>query len=46
MVSGLLPPIFNDTFPTATAVVAMSKTKSSPLTPGAAKDIGLVPSVS
>jgi hypothetical protein len=32
------------TLPTATAVVAMSKTKLSPLFPGAASDKGLVPS--
>jgi len=32
------------TLPTATAVVAMSKTKLSPFFPGAASDMGLVPS--
>jgi hypothetical protein len=32
------------TLPTATAVVAMSKTKLSPFFPGAASDRGLVPS--
>ena len=37
---------YSNTFPTATAVVAMSKTKSSPCMPGAAKDNALVPSVS
>lgn len=35
----------NSTFPIATVVVAISNTNASPLTPGAAKQIGLVPRV-
>ena len=37
--------LFMLTFPKATVLVAMSKTKLSPSGPGAATEIGLVPSI-